>query len=146
MDAIVYISENRVSELLNWEQTYESIKCAMESVSKERAFQSKRSQIKLGNTDNFLFSMCGGLSDKKYGGLGCKLFTYFPENYKKNEPALKANIFLLDEETGSLKAVSYHFALSVNLYNKTEILDRSCCSYYRLEDGCSICSRYKISS
>ncbi|KAF2904601.1 hypothetical protein ILUMI_01573 [Ignelater luminosus] len=105
MASIVYISENRVRELLNWEETYKSIKCALESVSKERAFQDKRSAIKLGNTYNFLFSMCGGLSDKTYGGLGCKLFTYFPENFRKNEPALKANIFLLDEETGSLKAV-----------------------------------------
>ncbi|KAF2904599.1 hypothetical protein ILUMI_01571 [Ignelater luminosus] len=51
--------------------------------------------------------MPGYLSDGRYGGLGCKLVTYFPGNPDRSRPlpSIMANIILMDDETGELKAI-----------------------------------------
>jgi len=107
MESLVYISEDKVRELLNWDKTFQVIERAMESVAKDRAFQKARAITEIPNSPNALYTMPGYLSDDKYGALGCKLVTYFPNNVNRSKPLpnTMASLLLMDDETGALKAV-----------------------------------------
>lgn len=105
MGSLVYINEDRVRELLDWDKTFEVIERSMASVSESRAFQKARLITQLGNTDNLLYTMPGYLSDPKIGALGCKLVTSFPLN--KTQPTIMANILFFDDQSGELKAVRF---------------------------------------
>ncbi|KAK5641569.1 hypothetical protein RI129_010116 [Pyrocoelia pectoralis] len=102
MDTLMYINENRVRELLDWDKVFEVTEKAMEAVARNRAIQNARSVTDL-NQSNLLFVMPGRLNDNDNGALGCKIVSYFPQN--TNLPPLMANIVLMDDATGALQAV-----------------------------------------
>lgn len=105
---LVYIDEHRVRQLLDWDKTFEAVEKSMESVATGQAFQNARAITTIPKTSNFLYTMPGYLNDSKYGALGCKLVSHFPENPNRTIPLpyVLANILLLDPETSVLKAVS----------------------------------------
>ncbi|KAK4873907.1 hypothetical protein RN001_013267 [Aquatica leii] len=102
MSSLVYISEDRVRELLKWDLTFELMEKAFVGVSKNGAIQNPRTVTQLSDT-NVLFTMPGCLVDDKFGALGCKIVSYFPKN--QSVPTLMANILLMDDVTGALKGV-----------------------------------------
>ncbi|XP_018326442.1 ketimine reductase mu-crystallin [Agrilus planipennis] len=105
--SLVYLSEERVRQLLNWDSTFDAIERAMMRVSERRAVQNPRTFTMIPHSGNLLLTMPGYLDDSKYGSLGCKLVTAFPDNVDKEAPlpSIVANIMLLDENSGQLKAV-----------------------------------------
>lgn len=105
---VVFIDEDRVKSLLNWEDTFQAVEAALKASSTGNAVQNPRSFTKCANSDNnTLLTMPGHLLDEKFGALGCKLVTTFEGNSKKTPPlpSILANIVLLDDVTGQLKAV-----------------------------------------
>nr|CAI5838288.1 unnamed protein product [Callosobruchus analis] len=104
---MIYIDEATVKSLLKWEKTLEAVEIAMKRLSSGKAVQKPRTYTGIPNTENALLTMPGYLKDEKYGALGCKLVTYFPSNTKRAQPspAINANIMILDETTGIMKAV-----------------------------------------
>ncbi|KAJ8972039.1 hypothetical protein NQ314_000424 [Rhamnusium bicolor] len=108
---MIFINEEEVLNLLNWDETFQAIETAMLKVSKERVVQNARNFTQVLNTKNLLLTMPGYLEDESYGGLSCKLVTMCPNNIniEKPLPTINANIMLFDHETGILKAVSLFF-------------------------------------
>ncbi|VEN45054.1 unnamed protein product [Callosobruchus maculatus] len=104
---MLYIDETTVKSLLKWEKTFEAVEVAMKRLSAGQTVQKPRTYTGIPNTDNVLLTMPGYLEDEKYGALGCKLVTSFPSNTKRGQPlpAINANIVILDETTGLMKAV-----------------------------------------
>lgn len=108
-DSILYISEERVKQLLRWDLTFSAVEAALESVTKKRVVQNPRTFTRLLDSQNVLLSMPGYLRHDNFGALACKLVTSFPNNMhlKPALPTINGNIFLFDETTGVLKAVSF---------------------------------------
>nr|CAH7766607.1 unnamed protein product [Callosobruchus chinensis] len=104
---MLYIDETTVKSLLKWDKTVEAVEVAMKRLSSGETVQKPRTFTGIPNTDNVLLTMPGYLKDEKYGALGCKLVTSFPSNNKRGQalPAINANILILDETTGIMKAV-----------------------------------------
>uniref|UniRef100_A0A1Y1NL51 Ketimine reductase mu-crystallin n=1 Tax=Photinus pyralis TaxID=7054 RepID=A0A1Y1NL51_PHOPY len=101
-----FISESRVGELLEWAPVVDAVEHALKSVSTGCAFQSPRVKIVLPES-NLLYSTPGYLKDDKYGALASRVMTKFPSNRRLQPPrsALNANISLMDESTGVVKAI-----------------------------------------
>lgn len=78
-----------------------------EQSREKEALQSPRSFTSVAGK-GALMCMPGYLKDDVYGALGCKLVTAFGSNLKLQPPLQKilANVMLLDDATGVLKAVS----------------------------------------
>lgn len=106
MSQLLYIDENRVKFLLNWDETIKAVEAALVANKRKNAVQNPRSITSI-NSNNLLLTMPGYLNDEKYGALGSKLVTCFEGNYKREHPLpnILANIALFDEDTGILKAV-----------------------------------------
>ncbi|KAJ8957372.1 hypothetical protein NQ318_004851 [Aromia moschata] len=87
---MLFINDQEVLNVLNWEETFEAIETAM-----------------IIDGDGLLLTMPGYLEDNKYGALACKLVTAFNNNDKleKPLPVINANIALFDQQTGLLNAV-----------------------------------------
>ncbi|XP_018580364.1 ketimine reductase mu-crystallin [Anoplophora glabripennis] len=103
---MIIITEEQVSDLLNWNDTFRAVETAMLRVSQGRVVQKARVNTELLNSDNLLLTMPGYLEDKTYGALACKLVTMFKSNadMEKPLPTINANIMIFDETTGILKA------------------------------------------
>lgn len=107
MSSILTISEETVLELLDWDNVFKASEAVMKSVSSRKAVLPERPFTGVSGTDNFLLTMPGYFPDEKYGALGCKLVTVFPDNPNKNGlPSILANVMLFDEKSGALQAVS----------------------------------------
>ncbi|CAH1986706.1 unnamed protein product [Acanthoscelides obtectus] len=104
---MLYINESNVKDILTWEKTFEAVEVAMKRLSSGQTVQMPRTHTIIPGSDNVLLTMPGYLKDEKFGALGCKLVTYFPGNPKRTEalPSINANIMILDEATGIMKAV-----------------------------------------
>nr|CAH7723339.1 unnamed protein product [Callosobruchus chinensis] len=104
---MLYIDEGTVKDILKWEKTFNAVETAMQRVSEGRIVQKPRTMTFIPNTANVMGAMPGYLDDKEFGALGCKLVTSFPNNAKLENPlpSVNANILILDETTGIMKAV-----------------------------------------
>jgi thiomorpholine-carboxylate dehydrogenase len=107
MSEVLYLGEETVKRLLNWNATFRAMETAMESVCKKRAVQSARTFTKSSRTDSLLLTMPGYLDNGSFGALGCKLVTVAPNNanLEKPLPTINSHIMLFDDATGVLKAV-----------------------------------------
>lgn len=110
-DGILYISEERVKKLLSWDLVFSAIEVSLACVSKERVVQNPRSFTILPESRNGLLCMPGYLQHDSYGALACKLVTSFSKNSTLEPPlpTIIGNIFLFNEMTGVLNAVSSPF-------------------------------------
>lgn len=107
--APIFISEENVANLLEWNLTYDAVETSLRAISDKTATQNPRGILRVPGTNNVLYSMPGYVNHVKFGALACKLVTNFPENECKesgNVASVNANILLFDEATGILKAVS----------------------------------------
>ncbi|EFA08703.1 Ketimine reductase mu-crystallin-like Protein [Tribolium castaneum] len=107
MNNLLYINEETVTKLLNWDSTFKAIEIALECTAKNRAIQSPRTFTKCPKTDSILLTMPGYLDNDAFGALGCKLVTATPNNATLPQPlpTINAHIMLFDDVTGVLKAV-----------------------------------------
>lgn len=119
---MLYINEEQVKDLLNWDTTYKAVEVSMKGVSTGRANQEPRTATNASNS-TVLLSMPGYLNDARFGALACKLVTYNPNNGSKQIPTVNANILLFDEATGILKAVR-HVARFYTLSSSVFLLNR----------------------
>lgn len=105
---VLYLSEEIVCRLLDWQAVYEAVELALEAVSKKRAIQTPRSFTNVRDGKGLLLTMPVYLKDERFGGLACKLVTSFPDNERLSRPlpTINAHISLFDDNTGVLKAVS----------------------------------------
>ncbi|CAH1100823.1 unnamed protein product [Psylliodes chrysocephalus] len=103
---MIYIDEDMVLKLINWDQTFEAMEVAMQRYTENRIVQTARSRTQVIGKPNLLVTMPGYLDDQTYGALGCKLVTFFPTNsdLPKPLPSVLASIMLFDENTGLPKA------------------------------------------
>jgi ornithine cyclodeaminase/alanine dehydrogenase-like protein (mu-crystallin family) len=63
MSEVLYLGEETVKRLLNWNATFRAMETAMESVCKKRAVQSARTFTKSSRTDSLLLTMPGYLDN-----------------------------------------------------------------------------------
>lgn len=117
-ESVLYISEATVKKLINWELTFKAVEVALKSVVLERVVQTPRTFTRVPKNNSVLLSMPGYLNDDNFGALGCKLVTSFPNNANlvKPLPTIMGHIFLFDESTGLLKAVSESIYEPVYVY------------------------------
>lgn len=108
MSAPIFLSEDRVKELLDWDSLYIAVLQSMKATSLQKTNQPGRTIASVSNTPNLLYCMPGYLEDDKYGSLACKLVTYWPNNDKVRLPTIQANIMLFNETNGQLDAVSIY--------------------------------------
>lgn len=108
MSTLLYINEETVTKLLNWDLTFKAIETSLESVVNNSSVQSARSFTKCPKTDSLLLTMPGYLDNSTFGALGCKLVTVAPNNAKLPNPlpTINAQILLFNDTTGVLQAVS----------------------------------------
>lgn len=113
MAYLLYIDEARVKELLNWTDAFKAVETALKAGITPQTIRSYTTCV--NNRNNALLTMPGHLLDDKYGALGCKLVTVFENNSKRTNPLpnILANIILLDDQTGQLKAVTNKFNFSI---------------------------------
>ncbi|KAJ8923136.1 hypothetical protein NQ315_001690 [Exocentrus adspersus] len=104
---MLFISEEQVSNLLNWKDTFRVVEVAMLRVSQKRVVQKARVTTEILNKDDVLLTMPGYLEDEKFGALACKLVTMFKGNASLETPfpTINAHIMVFDDATGILKAV-----------------------------------------
>ncbi|CAH1986708.1 unnamed protein product [Acanthoscelides obtectus] len=104
---MLFVDESTVKKILTWENTFKAVEAAMQRVSDGRIVQKPRIMTFIPNTSNVMGTMPGYLQDKQFGALGCKIVTSFPNNAKLENPlpSVNANIMILDETTGIMKAV-----------------------------------------
>lgn len=125
-DGILYISEEKVKELLTWELVFSATEAALKCVTENRVVQNPRTFTVLRESRNCLLCMPGYLQHDNYGALACKLVTSFPNNSKLNPPlpTIIGNIFLFDEATGVLNAVSSFYLLESTgfVYHRSVLL------------------------
>ncbi|XP_044252724.1 ketimine reductase mu-crystallin [Tribolium madens] len=107
MNNLLYISEEIVTKLLNWDSTFKAIETALQCTARNCAIQSPRTFTKCPKTDSRLLTMPGYLDNDTFGALGCKLVTATPNNASLAQPlpTINAYIMLFDDVTGVLKAV-----------------------------------------
>lgn len=116
--SLVYITEDRVRQLLDWEETLAAIEATLVAESQNRAVQNPRSFTYVLGTKDLLLCMPGYLQNDTSGTLACKMVTVCTNNEKLDPPlpSIIANIFLFNEKTGQLKSVSI-------LYGNTDEID-----------------------
>ncbi|XP_017782147.1 PREDICTED: ketimine reductase mu-crystallin [Nicrophorus vespilloides] len=104
---VVFVDENRVESLLDWDSTLAAVEASMSRVSQGRVFQNPRTYTTVEKTQTMLLTMPGHLEDSKFGALACKLVTVADGNEKLPKPManILANIAMFDETTGALKAI-----------------------------------------
>ena len=104
----IFIHEDQVKKLLNWDSTFDAVEAALESVYNKRAVQSHRTFTQSTTSKTLLLTMPGHLDNERFGALGCKLVTVAPDNINLEHPlpTINAQILLFEEATGILKAVS----------------------------------------
>ncbi|KAF5302575.1 hypothetical protein FQA39_LY10193 [Lamprigera yunnana] len=102
-----YISDERVLELLTWENTFEASECSLKSVATGNAFQSPRAKAQMGDRFDFLFCMIGHLRDPKFGALTNHSFSKFNGNpsLRPPLPIIHSDITFIDVDTGVTKAI-----------------------------------------
>lgn len=103
---IVFISENKVQEILNWDQMYPAMDEAIRIVSSSKLVQPPRTILNIPDSQNSFSSVPAYMNDPKYGTLACKMVSIFPQN--KDAPSIISNIMVFCNVTGELKAVSLH--------------------------------------
>ncbi|KAF5302574.1 hypothetical protein FQA39_LY10192 [Lamprigera yunnana] len=102
MDPLIHIAEERVRTLLHWNSTFKAMEMCFVAVSRNQTIQNPRTITQLSE-NNVIFTMPGYLKDEETSALGCKILSYFSKN--ENVPTIMANILLMDDLTGTLKAV-----------------------------------------
>ncbi|XP_074030641.1 ketimine reductase mu-crystallin [Leptinotarsa decemlineata] len=104
---MIYIDEETVLSLINWDKTFKAMEVAMKRVTEGRVVQSARGRTKIFDKPDILLTMPGYLEDGEFGALGCKIVTFFPGNVelKTPLPSVNANIMLFDENTGIIKGI-----------------------------------------
>lgn len=106
--SLVFINDEQVAKLLEWEATADAVEESMKAVSSGRVFQNPRTFTPLMNSSNLLLSMPGHVLTNNANILATKLVTAFPDNERGTPslPSILSNIFLFNSQTGELKAVS----------------------------------------
>lgn len=103
---MIYLNEEAIRSLLNWNDTVKATEAALKAVSSGKAVVSPRiySQI---STSKWMLTMPGYLDDDKYGGLACKVLTANSENANRVPPLPHVNVTVnyWNDSTGVLKAV-----------------------------------------
>jgi thiomorpholine-carboxylate dehydrogenase len=115
-DAVLFIKESVVRELLSWNDCVDAMEAALVAMSSASSSQTPRSFTRAsgggvlltmpGYAANYALNTVTG-RDERHSTLACKLVTSFAGNAQLNPPlpTILATILLFDSSTGQLKAI-----------------------------------------